>query len=270
MSGDRHDLSAIWPAGAPLVGMVHLAPLPGSPAWGGSMRATLERAMRDGEALAEAGFDALLIENFNDTPFHKDEVPPETVAAMAVVTGALVESTELPIGVNVLRNDARAALAVAAATGARFMRVNVHTGAMWTDQGLVEGHADRTLRERARLGADVAILADVLVKHATPPPGVTLTATARDTWERGMADAIVVTGPATGGATDLEQVRLVRSVAAPAPVFVGSGVTPETVAEVLALADGAIVGTWLGRGGRAGTGVDPDRARTLARAAGRV
>jgi len=270
MTGDRADLRRIWPARAPLLGMVHLGPLPGSPRWGGSMPAILDRAARDGEALATGGFDGLLVENFMDAPFHKDEVPPETVAAMARVVTLLMDATGLPIGVNVLRNDARAAVAIAVATGARFMRVNVHSGAMWTDQGLVEGRADRTLRERARLSADVAILADVFVKHAVPPSGVSLSEAARDTWERGKADALVVTGPTTGGAADLDQVRLVKGAAPMAPVLVGSGVTAETVADVLAAADGAIVGTSIALGGRAGTGIDPERARALVRAAGRA
>jgi membrane complex biogenesis BtpA family protein len=268
---ERIDLGRIWPSGPPLVGMVHLAPLPGSPSWGGSMAKVLGRAARDGDVLAAGGFDGLLVENFMDTPFHKEEVPPETVAAMARVVAHLVEATGLPIGVNVLRNAPRAAIAIAVATGARFVRVNVHSGAMWTDQGLVEGRADRTLRERARLAAaaDVAIFADVFVKHATPPAGTSLTDAARDTWERGRADALVVTGPTTGGAADLDQVRVVKEAAPTAPVLVGSGVTAETVRDVLAGSDGAIVGTSIALGGRAGAGIDPDRARALARAAGR-
>lgn len=233
------------------------------------MPAVLARAARDGEALAAAGFDGLLVENFQDAPFHKDEVPPETVAAMARAVALLVDSTGLPIGVNVLRNDARAAMAIAVATGARFIRVNVHSGAMWTDQGLVEGRADRTLRDRTRLSADVAILADIFVKHATPPAGASLEAAARDTWERGGADALVVTGPTTGGGADLDQVLLVKDAAPTAPVLVGSGVTVESVKDVLAVADGAIVGTSIALGGRAGAGIDPDRARALVRAAGR-
>lgn len=227
------------------------------------MDAVVGRALEDATALAEGGMDGILVENFLDVPFYADAVPPETVAAMARVLTALVRATPLLVGVNVLRNDARAALAVAAATGASFIRVNVHTGVMWTDQGMIQGRAADTLRQRAALGSDVAILADVLVKHATPPPGLMPDRAASDTWARGLADALVVTGSGTGESTDLEALAPVRQGAPTAPVLVGSGVTMENVAAVMAAADGAIVGTSLTRERRAGSGVDLDAVRAL-------
>lgn len=253
----------LWPETKPLIGMIHLLPLPGAPRWGGSMDAVLARARTDATALADGGMDGVLVENFLDAPFFGADVPPETVAAMARVCAALIELVAVPIGVNVLRNDAHAALAVAAATGAAFIRVNVHTGVMWTDQGTIEGRAADTLRLRASLGVDVAILADVMVKHATPPPGLSPDQAAADTWARGLADALVVTGSGTGQATDLHALGPVRRGAPDAPVLVGSGVTPHTLAQVLAVADGAIVGTSLTREGRAGSGVDPAKVRAL-------
>ena len=117
---------------------------------------------------------------------------------MAVAVREIADSTSLPVGVNVLRNDAEAALAVAAAAGGRFIRVNVHVGSMFTDQGLLTGEAYKTLRKREALGLPVLILADVMVKHATPPPGLTLESAARDCWFRGLADALIVTGSETG------------------------------------------------------------------------
>src|SRR5690606_6612090 len=161
------------------------------------------------------------------------------------------------------RNDAAAAVAIAAVAGARFVRVNVHIGAMLTDQGWIEGRAHETLRLRARLGAPVAIVADVRVKHAVPPPGLGAAQAARDAWRRGLADGLIVTGGATGAATDPERVREIKRADAGAPVWIGSGLTTENAAELLAHADGAIVGTAFARGGRAGTGIDPDRVRAL-------
>src|SRR5687767_9268450 len=149
----------------PLIGMVHLQPLPGSPGWRGSFSAVLERAIRDADILAEAGFDGIMVENFGDAPFLPGRVAPETIAAVAVVAASLRSQFELPLGVNVLRNDGAAALAIAAVVGARFIRVNVHTGAMLTDQGWIEGRAHETLRLRASLNAQIAICADVMVKH---------------------------------------------------------------------------------------------------------
>lgn len=229
----------------------------------------LDRARSDADILADSGFDALLVENFADTPFHGSTVPPETVAAMACAVAAVVDASDVPVGVNVLRNDARAALAVATAAGASFIRVNVHTGVMWTDQGTLEGRAAETLRVRAALGDDVALLADVHVKHATPPPGQALEDAAADSWARGMADGLIVSGSGTGRPTDLANVGRARLGAPDAPVFVGSGVTPETVTRVLQAADGAIVGTCLKPEGDPGGAVDPAKARALMVAAGR-
>jgi membrane complex biogenesis BtpA family protein len=263
----RRAFARLWPEKHPLIGMVHLLPLPGAPGWKGSMDEVEDRALADARALVDGGMDGVLVENFLDAPFFADTVPPETVAAMARSARSVRASVDVPVGVNVLRNDARAALAVAVASGAHFIRVNVHTGVMWTDQGIVEGRAADTLRARAALGSEVAILADVLVKHATPPPGVTAETAAADTWYRGLADALVATGTGTGAPTELDTVRAIARGAPEAPVLVGSGVTPETVARVLAQAHGAIVGTALTRGGRAGTGIDSDRVRRLVEAA---
>lgn len=250
----------------PLIGMVHLAPLPGSPGWGGSMEGVVQRAVADAAALAEAGFDAVLVENYNDVPFYPDQVPPETVAAMSVCVREVVRAAGVPVGVNMLRNDAAAALAVATAAGGRFIRVNVHTGIMAADQGLLTGRAHETARARKALGADVLIFADVWVKHAAPFPGAELEQAAEDTFLRGMADALIVTGSGTGKETDLARVDLVRRGVPRAPVLVGSGVTPATAPQVLAVADGAIVGSAACRDGVAGTGVDPQRARALVEA----
>lgn len=259
----QQGISHLWPDRKPLIGMVHLLPLPGSPRWSGTMHRVLDQALADTDALVSGGMDGVLVENFLDAPFFAESVPPDTVAAMATVIASIVRASPVPVGVNVLRNDARSALGIAVATGASFIRVNVHTGVMWTDQGVIQGRAAETLRRRAASGADVAILADVLVKHATPPPGLTADRAASDTWFRGLADALVVTGSGTGQPADLAELAPVRRGAPAAPILVGSGVTPENVAATLAVADGAIVGTCLAREGRAGSGVDPAAVRAL-------
>jgi uncharacterized protein len=256
-------LSAIFGQVRPLIGMVHLAPLPGSPGWAGSMHAVMERALADADALESAGFDGLLVENYSDVPFYPDRVPPETLTAMAVCARELTRTARIPLGVNVLRNDAHGALSVAVAAGARFIRVNVHTGVMIADQGLLTGQAHETVRLRRTLGADVAIFADIAVKHAAPFPGVELEQSAEDAFHRGLADALIITGSGTGKRTDLGRIDLVRRAVPEAAILVGSGVTSTTVSEVLALADGAIVGSDACRDGKAGTGIDPARAQQL-------
>lgn len=247
--------------------MVHLLPLPGAPRWGGDMAAVVARARADARALADGGVDAVLVENFGDAPFHPGSLPPETVAALATAATEVAGAVDVPVGINALRNDAAAALGIAVAAGASFIRVNVHTGAMLTDQGWIEGRAHETVRRREEIAPGVAILADVLVKHATPPQGLTLERAARETWERGLADALIVSGAGTGEATAPEALRRVRQAAPEAPLLVGSGVTPETVAALLAIADGVIVGTALEQEARPGAPVDRARVVRLVTAA---
>ncbi len=239
--------SALLAAPRPwLVGVLHLPPLPGAPAARLSVREIATRAAEDAALLAEAGFSAVLLENFHDTPFRKDHADPETVAALAVVGAAVRAAMRLPMGFNVLRNDGLAALALAHATGGSFVRVNVLAGAAATDQGLVEGRADELLRRRAALGAHgVAILADVDVKHATALDRRPAALRARDLVARSGADVLLVTGAATGLPPDPDELSAVADAVAPAPVLAGSGTTAQTLAATLRRCSGAVVGTAL-------------------------
>jgi len=264
--GVVHVIESLFGRTGAVLGVVHLGPLPGAPRFEGPLGATLERARSDAAALVEGGVDGLVVENFGDAPFFAGAVPPETVAAMTRAVSEVRAAVNRPVGVNVLRNDARAALAVAAATGAAFIRVNVHVGAQWTDQGLIEGRAAETLRARAALAPGVRILADVAVKHAAPVASRPLAEEARECLERGLADAIIVTGSGTGAATDVESVRALRGRLPGAAIVVGSGVTADTVADVLAHADAVIVGTALKEGGDVLRPVDPTRVAALVRA----
>ncbi len=233
-------------------GMVHLGALPGAPLFA-SLDAVLERALRDARAIRDGGCDGFVVENFGDRPFARGRVEVETVAAMTRVIAEIASEVRLPFGVNVLRNDALSALAIAAATGAAFIRVNVHTGAMLTDQGIIEGDAYTTLRKRASLAPDVSIFADHLVKHATPLAKVDPVQSARDLRLRGLADAIIVTGAETGAAADPARLRTLRD-AVDAPLLLGSGLTTEN-AHLFADADGAIVGTSIQRDGSVDAGL---------------
>jgi membrane complex biogenesis BtpA family protein len=251
-----------------IIGMVHLRPLPGSPRWDGSMGGAVAAALADARALVDGGVDALLVENFGDAPFTAGRVEPATVAAMAVVAAEIRRAfPRTPLGVNVLKNDARAALAVAAAVGGEFIRVNVHAGAVLADQGVVHSDAYGTLRDRRLLGADVAIFADVGGKHAVPLAPLEVEQTARDLVDRGLADALVVSGPATGQATPLPEVKRVRGAVPDVPLLIGSGVTADTAAELLSLAAGLIVGTSVKRGGDVRQPVDRGRVEQLVAAA---
>lgn len=251
----------------PLLGMVHLGALPGSPLDRGDWEGTLEKALADAKALAEGGMDGFLIENFNDVPYFPRRVPPVTVAAMTEAGRRLRRAVALPFGVNVLRNDPSSALAVAYATGGCFIRINVFVGARLTDQGLLEATAYQIQRERRRYFPKLAIFADVAVKHSSPLGGSTLTHEAADAASRGLADALIVSGGATGSAPPSRNLRTVKESAPYLPVFIGSGVTPENVRGFLSFADGAIVGTGLKREGRVGEPVNIERVRALVLAA---
>ena len=242
---NRNDCLQHIPGGA--LGMVHLPALPGSPGWQGDMGRVLELALADAAALVDGGFKSLMVENYQDIPFHPGRVPAVTVAAMtAVITEIRRLYPHLPLGVNVLRNDVASALGIAAATGAAFVRVNVHTGAMVTDQGTIEGQAWHTLRLRRELGAEnVAILADLRVKHARPLAERPLAEEAQDLRLRGLADAVILTGVATGSGASPAEVAEVREAIPECPLVVGSGLNASTVSDFFPLADACIVGSSL-------------------------
>ena len=254
----RTAFSARFAARA-VFGMVHLGALPGAPLFS-SIDEVIVHALRDACALRDGGCDGFVVENFGDRPFTRG-VEAETVAAMTRVIAEIAAVVRLPFGVNVLRNDALSALAVAAATGAAFIRVNVHTGAMLTDQGIIEGDAYATLRKRASLAPDVLIFADHLVKHATPLADVDPLQSARDLRLRGLADALIVTGAETGAAADPTRLRMLRDGMNDAPLLLGSGLTASN-AHDFTDADGAIVGTSVKRDGA----VDATLVQALIRA----
>ncbi len=249
-----------------LIGVVHLRPLPGSPRWGGDLNAVIDCAVADARAYERGGAHAIIIENFGDVPFTKHSVGPETVAAMSAAGCAIRAAVNLPLGFNVLRNDAQAALALCAACDGAFIRVNVHTGAMLTDQGLIEGDAFNTLRYRARIRPAAEILADVHVKHAVPLGEWTLEDSARDTVARGLADALIVSGVGTGQAADVAEVERVRRACPRTKLLIGSGVDVKNVGKYLRFADGVIVGTALKRDGKLANPVDFKRVAALVKA----
>lgn len=245
-----------------VVGMVHVGALPGAPRFGGSMAVVIDAALRDARALHEGGCDAMAFENFGDRPFFKERVPAETIAGLTRVIVEVAAAVPLPFGVNVLRNDAASAIAIAAATGAAFIRVNIHTGAMLTDQGIIEGRAAETLRKRASLCPDVLIFADHMVKHAVPLAATDEVQSANDLRHRGFADGIIISGSETGAEADPARFALVREALAEAPILIGSGLT-EANAKTFTAADGAIVGTAIKIDGRVEAPVDPDRVARL-------
>lgn len=249
-----------------LVGVAHLLPLPAGPRESPGFGPARLRALHDASVLSDAGFDAIIIENFGDSPFTAGTVDPHVVAFVAILAAQIRERhPKLHIGINLLRNDARSAMGVASAAGADFIRVNVHSGAMVTDQGILQGDAHGTMRYRRELcGREdqrptqsrppglrtiappwVEVAADVMVKHAVPLGDVEIGALAADTARRGGAGILIVTGEGTGKPADPERVQRVREAVPEVPVWLGSGVTAETLPMWTQLAHGAIIGTAL-------------------------
>jgi len=265
--GIKVELKHIFQADNPVIGVVHLFPLPTSPRWQGKLQEVIARAEQEATALAAGGVDGIIIENFFDAPFVKDCVDPAVVSAMTLIVDRLKGMVMLPIGINVLRNDARSAMAIATCTQAQFIRVNVLTGVMATDQGLIEGKAHELLRYRRELGSEVAILADVLVKHARPLGTPNLTTAVQDTIQRGLADGVILSGWATGSPPTQEDLELASAAAGDTPVLIGSGADWTNIPQLMQAADGVIVSSSLKRQGKISETIDPIRVSQFVEAA---
>ncbi|MCB9231457.1 MAG: BtpA/SgcQ family protein [Bacteroidia bacterium] len=243
----------------PVIAVIHLLPLPGAPRYDGNLDAVYDRALREAKIFVDAGVDSIIIENFGDIPFYTDRVPHETVAAMAAVSREVKNVLQgQSLGINVLRNDASAAVAIAAAVGAEYIRVNIHMGAAVTDQGIIQTRAWETLRLISNLRAKISVFADVAVKHAVPLAGMAIEQEARDLAERGMVEGLIVSGSGTGHPTDEKDLIKVRQNSH-LPILIGSGVTHENVESYFPLADAFIVGSCFKEGGLAQNGVDAKR-----------
>lgn len=263
MYKDASPFLQLFPKTA-IIGAVHLKPLPGSPYYDGNLRDVTDAALEDADAYARGGADGLIIENFFDAPFFKDQVGAETIAAMTKVVTFIRQRTNLPIGINVLRNDGMSAMAIATVCQCQFIRVNQLTAAMLTDQGIIEGRAAEILRYRSLLRSDVLVFADCLTKHASPLAPQSMEIVAHETWERGGANGLIISGAGTGRMTELHDVEAAQQGAPQAPILIGSGVTKDNLHQYMsASVNGFIVGTYFKRDGKIENPVDVDRVREL-------
>ena len=261
----------------PLLGVVHLRPTPHAASFHQAaqsrepatavMAAMLKAADQDALALVEGGVDGLMIENYGDVPFHRgdatDPVPPDAVAALALVAHQLREKHGVPVGINCLRNDVHGALGAAAVAGARWVRANVWTGASVTDQGLIQGVAASAMTYRQQLGCDAEVLADLFVKHASPLAPCSLSDAARDLATRSGAAGLILSGTHTGAPVAESGLREVREAVGDFPIWIGSGLNAKNAASLWPLCDGAIVGTSVKVDGQVNQPVDPGRVAAL-------
>ena len=251
----------------PIIGMVHLIPLPGSPAYEGwGMSVIIEHALRDAKALVEGGVDGIIVENMWDLPYYSgaSRIPPEEIAAHAVAAAEVIKEVPVPAGITVIHNGGRVALGIAKASGAKFIRVCLYTGAAVWDTGEFDnGNAAELMRLRKLLHAeDIKFFADIVKKHSVVFPGIDLKTHA--TWSHFyMADALIVTGTMTGVPPAPRDVLEVKEAVPEAKVLIGSGINLGNVTDFLRVADGAIVGTYFKKDGVVQNRVDVDRVRKL-------
>ena len=245
------------------LGVVHLLPLPGTPWSSDSIEVIIERALHDANVILSSGFSGLVLENFGDAPFVQGHVEPHIVAAMTRIALEIRSrfGDSFLMGINVLRNDAQSALAIASMVQADFIRINVHIGAAWTDQGLIQGSAYDSLMYRRQLHSSTRIAADVLVKHAHPAGSDDLSVLAKDTTLRGGADTLILTGARTGSVTAVEDVEKLRGLLPDIPIWIGSGITPHNIQQYKGIANGAIIGSYLHEDGSLGRPLCLERAK---------
>ena len=254
----------LFGAKKPLIAVLHLLPLPGAPLYDGNIQKVYDQALAELDVFKHHAIDSVIIENFRDMPYYPGRVPPETVASLAAVSREVVRAAGMPVGVNVLRSDGEASIAIAVATGAHYVRVNVHMGAVAADQGIVQGSSHLSMRLRAALKSRTLVFADVGVKHAAPIAGRGLDIETRDLAERGLADAVIVTGDRTGVETSLDDIDAVRR-ATSLPLLIGSGATPDNIEPVLPKVNGLIVGSYFKKDGAGHNFVEPARVERFVR-----
>lgn len=264
---DRPD--ALWDlfgVAKPIIGTIHLPPLPGTPRYNGQpVKQICQRAVEDARRYAEGGVDGLIVENEGDIPFVKpDDLGPETPACMAVITAAVIEAVGLVTGVLVLANATVHSIAVAKAAGAQFVRANQWANAYIANEGFLEGSAGQALRYRSSLGGnDIKVLADVHVKHGSHAivGDRTIAELTRDT-EAFDADVVIATGERTGDPTRVDEIRAISDVAT-RPVLIGSGLNAGNANELLMHANGAIVGSAMKEEGAWWNPVSVDNTRQI-------
>lgn len=254
-------LRTIFTTPKPVIGMVHLGALPGAPLhdFEAGMEGLVTAARADLKALQDAGFDAVMFGNENDRPY-EFEVDRASTAAMAYVIGRLRDEITVPFGVNLLW-DPMSTVALAAATGASFVR-EIFTGTYASDMGPWTPDAGKAMRYRDRLGAkDVAMLFNISAEFADSLDRRPLADRARSAVFSSVPDAVLVSGAITGEAARMEDLEAVKAVLPDTPVLANTGVKHATVADVLAIADGCVVGSSLKVDGDTWKPVDPERAR---------
>ena len=225
------------------IGVVHLKALPGSPSYSSNLSEIYKSAIEDSLALENGGVDSIIIENFGDIPFVKNSISKLTLAHFSNIAKEISNSLNIDIGINVLRNDGESALSIADSINASFVRINILSGTMYTDQGIIEGESNKLIKLKNSLSNNIEIYADVFVKHAVPPIGYTIENQAEELLLRSGADKIIITGDGTGKEINFEQLEKLREIVPKGQLVIGSGVNESNIKNYKNIADILIIGT---------------------------
>jgi membrane complex biogenesis BtpA family protein len=259
------QFNTLFKTSKPIIGMIHLPALPGSVNHNLNLDDILSHALNDMQSLVDAKVDGILVENYHDYPFLRNNLPLHIIIPMTLLVQELVQQSPLPIGVNLLRNACDQALLLAAFTGAQFIRCNFYTGAYIADQGIFEGCASQLKRLQKELAnfqtkTIPRIFADVHCKHAIPVANRSLVLDVYDAFERGLADAVIITGERTGLPTKVADLQALNQKGF-APIIIGSGLNHENATTLLPLAHGAIVGSAFKEKGQLSNPIDKSKVK---------
>jgi len=257
---------SIFQVEKPVIAMVHLRPLPGSPYYdpSESMEGIVSTAVRDAKTLESGGVDGILISNESDIPF-LFRVGPETVASMTYVVSRIKEEVSIPFGVDVLWGDARASLAIAKVTGAKFIRTLI-SGVYASDLGLINTDGAEVMRYRKFIGAEnIKIFAYINPEFASPLSSRPLSIVAKTLRWLKMADAYCISGPMPGMPPSIEELKKIREEVPDMPLIANTGMNKDNIGEYLKYVDGVIVGTSLKVGNVTLNPVDENKVKEFMR-----
>ena len=245
----------------PIIAMVHFPPLPGTPLFDvkGGMQKIIDSAASDIEALQKGGVDAVMFGNEGDRPYLL-KASPSTLTAMSVAVGELKGMIKVPFGVNYLW-DPVATVALGVASGARFVR-EIFTGVYDSDMGLWTPDAFNAVKARSDAQRqDMLMMYNINAEFASPTGSRTIAQRAKSAVFATLADIVLVSGPATGEAVEMANLKDAKQAIPDTPVFANTGVNLDNVDKILGLADGAIIGTYFKIGGDTWKAVDGDRVK---------
>ena len=251
-----------------IIGMIHLPPLPGTPAGREATFGELAKfATKELDTLENGGVDGIIVENYWDMPYFPNEVPKETIASLSAIAGLLSSRASVPLGINVLYNDFLAEIAIARAVNASFIRAEVFVDTSLSETGIIQPSSSYLVRKRAEICADnVAIFADIHGKNTVPLWKRSIAESAHDAENRAKADTIIITGKATGKPVSPDELLEIRKEVN-IPVLIGSGVTAQSIASLFKLCDGVIIGSYFKFDGNIENPSDIERVRELVSAA---